>query len=74
MPEKDLNKLKMQADEVARRLRRYMDPFVKQDKGDIANLEFIQREIQNDISRSASEFLKSAGFKTDGSKKKKGRK
>jgi len=73
MVEKDLNKLKAQADEVARRLRRYMDPFVKQDKGDIANLEHIQREIQNDISKCASEFLKSAGFKTDGSKKKKGR-
>lgn len=48
---------------------RYMDPFVKQEKADIRWLEFERARVQAEISRAATDFLKSNGFYAGGARK-----
>ena len=67
----DLKKTEEQRAEVAKQIRRYMDPFVKKDKGDLAWLKREEDKFQNELSRAASEMLKSAGFRADGIRRKK---
>jgi len=71
MIDQDIQKIDEQRAEVAKEIRRYMDPFVKQDKGDIAWLKRTEDKLQNDLAKAASEFLKANGFRADGSKRKK---
>jgi len=70
MIDSNLQKIEAQRAAVAAQIRRYMDPFVKKDKGDIKALKRDESMIEAQISRTASEFLKAAGFRADGSKRK----
>lgn len=67
----DLEKIEARRAEVAGQIRRYMDPFVKHDKGDIRSLKRDEDKLQGQLARSASEFLKSHGFKSSGDRRKK---
>ena len=70
MKKPTLIELETQRAEVAKQIRRYMDPFQKQDKGDICGLKYAEDALQNQIQKSGSEFLKAHGFRTNGIKRK----
>lgn len=66
-----LKQIEARREAVAKQIRHYMDPFQKQDKGDIRALKRDEAQLESAISRSASEFLKANGFRADGSRRKK---
>ena len=70
MKKTTLIELEVQRIEVAKQIRRYMDPFVVQDKGDIRALKYNEDVLQGKIHREASHFLKINGFRADGFKRK----
>lgn len=65
-----LEQIEQRRAEVAKRIRRYMDPFQKQDKNDIRALKRDETLLEAELSREASKLLKQSGFRADGERRK----